>query len=92
MGKELEFFRKDLLAFQQVRWHEQWKKLVLPIFQIIGGVDSPSYTFPGLAKHSDWKGWGDAGSDSEQQGRETATGSKSDGGNEETEAEAKKDK
>lgn len=63
--KQLDSFRKNLSRFQEIRWHSQWKKLVLPIFQVIGGIENPSYTFPGLTKHADWKGWGDAGGDSD---------------------------
>ncbi|XP_012942962.1 chitobiosyldiphosphodolichol beta-mannosyltransferase [Aplysia californica] len=39
---KLSTFRKNLELFQSVRWHDQWKQLVLPIFEEIGATQKPS--------------------------------------------------
>ena len=59
---------------------------------MIGGVQTPSYTFPGLTKHPDWKGWGDAGSDSDPDSGKKPDGDVTISDNEGHEAEDKKDR
>ncbi|RUS72803.1 hypothetical protein EGW08_019440 [Elysia chlorotica] len=91
-SKQLEIFRKNLLPFQQLRWHGQWKRLVLPIFQVIGGVETPSYTFPGLTRYPGWKGWGDAGTDCDPDSKKNQDGDVAMNDNDGCEAKYKKDR
>ncbi|CAG5131372.1 unnamed protein product [Candidula unifasciata] len=45
---KLSQFRKNLVSFQELRWHQQWKKLVLPIFLRIGKIAEPAFSIPDL--------------------------------------------
>uniref|UniRef100_A0A0B6Y8V7 Chitobiosyldiphosphodolichol beta-mannosyltransferase n=1 Tax=Arion vulgaris TaxID=1028688 RepID=A0A0B6Y8V7_9EUPU len=45
---KLNTYRKNLTSFQALRWHQQWKKLVLPIFYRIGKIEDPAFSIPDL--------------------------------------------
>ncbi|CAL1541769.1 unnamed protein product [Lymnaea stagnalis] len=47
-NSKLESYRRNLASFQELRWHSQWKLLVLPIFLKIGGIRDSAFDIPGL--------------------------------------------
>ncbi|BFZ03795.1 hypothetical protein BsWGS_06834 [Bradybaena similaris] len=47
-NEKLSQFRENLATFQELRWHQQWKKLVLPIFFRIGRIAEPAFSIPDL--------------------------------------------
>ncbi|XP_059156816.1 chitobiosyldiphosphodolichol beta-mannosyltransferase-like [Physella acuta] len=48
----LSNLRKNLVQFQEHRWHNQWKQLVLPIFNEIAGVRNTTFNIP--QKFGNW--------------------------------------
>ncbi|KAH9502356.1 mannosyltransferase [Bulinus truncatus] len=50
---KLQIYQKNLSSFQELRWHDQWKQIVLPVFYKIGEIRESAFDIQGLFGESD---------------------------------------
>ncbi|KAI8796896.1 chitobiosyldiphosphodolichol beta-mannosyltransferase [Biomphalaria glabrata] len=54
LASKLKLYRENLASFQKLRWHSQWRKIVLPIFYKIGGIQMSAFDLPGFLEDNDF--------------------------------------